>query len=491
MKFIYLSILPLILFYDANAQTANIANCGIQADEPPGCLLCDSILIIDNDIYTGEFPGPAYECGYIENNFWVAFIADGNTFSVDDYSYNCEKGRGTESIVYNQNFEPVSFCFSTSNLPGDINVYNLEADQVYYFMVDGFMGDVCTDEYHFKSGIKFPILDTPRLRPNSIIPDTICPGEKVLLSFDSLSSFNEILLGTSKNQFIEPDEGGLNFSITFLEPGPDSIFYYSKTPCKNGSVISIPIFVNPGFIQKVIDSSFCRSYCFPFRDTVYCEYGTHIYSSPSPNGCDSTFIITLREGIQVVNNETINICEGDSIPWMGQVINEAGRYIEIKTDSLTGCDSIFELRVIVHPQRTDFFTINLMENDTFLGRIITIDTIIADTFQSIFGCDSIRRYSIKVEKSGLDSRNVGYPGLHLYPNPNNGNFILMWEKELTIEAQLSLYDSTGKLILKKGNIQVVAGENQQHLPPNLPPGLYQLLIKTNKGQGNYRIIIQP
>lgn len=490
MKSFYLWILPLLFFYNSNAQTANIANCGIQADEPPGCLLCDSILIIDNDIYTGEFPGPTYECGYIENNFWVAFISDGNYLKAFDFSYNCEIGSGTQSIIYNQNFEPVSPCFSTTGLPGDISAANLEENQVYYFMVDGMFGDICTDRYEFISGIKFPALDTPVLRSATIIPDTVCPGERVQLSFDSLSRFNEITLETSQNQLIEKDEQGLHYIITFLEPGPDTISYFAKTPCKNGMVRTIPIFIKEGFVQNVIDTALCQSICIPFRDTVYCDFGNHTYFSPSPTGCDSAFIISLKEGLHAVNFETINICEGDSTTWRGQIISEGGRYREIKTDSLTGCDSIFELKVLVRPHKTDFFVISIMKNDTFLGRVITTDTTISDTFQTIYGCDSIRRYSLNVEMSGLPSLSNEIPGLHLFPNPNDGNFVLRLEQQQQIEGRLSLYDAFGKIVFRKEKVQLLAGDNPQRIPFDIQPGLYQLVFDTGTKSSGYRIMIQ-
>lgn len=491
MKFIYLSILPLILFYDANAQTANIANCGIQADEPPGCLLCDSILNFSNEIYTAGFPGDTYECGYIDNNYWISFMADGNIGKVYYIPYDCINLKGTQAIIYNRNFEPVSTCFSSFNITPEINFQPLQAGEIYYLMIDGLYGDICTDRFVFISGVMYPELGVAHLKANQVIPDTVCPAEILRLDFDTLPILNEIVVETANGQIIQKDSVGYSQTITFTKTGLDTIFYYAKTPCLIGTKTAIPIFVRPSFIEQVIDTAICTTTCITFRDSTFCQPGNHFYGSLSNEICDSIFIISINEKAPFRENYSSNICEGDSLIWRGEVFKQTGIFERITSDSLTGCDSIFQLNLIVRPPKTDFFVIRLMENDSFFGRVITGDTIIADTFQSIFGCDSIRRYSIKVEKSGLDTRNVGYPGLHLYPNPNNGNFILMWEQELTIEAQLSLYDSTGKLILKKGNIQVVTGENQQHLPPNLPPGLYQLLIKTNKGQGNYRIIIQP
>lgn len=491
MKSFYLWILPLLFYVNSFSQISNITNCGMQADEPPGCYLCDSVISIRNDLFMPGLPGDTFECGTIENNFWISFIADGNSGVIKYTSSNCENTWGTQALIYNQRLEQVSFCFSSYVDPYYLYFNHLVEDQVYYLMVDGFLGDICTNHFTFLSGVKYPHAGNAVLTAGSSIPDTICVGARLDLTFNPLPVANEVILETTRNQIIDRDSLGLHYSLTFLEPGPDTIYYFANAGCSKEPVHSKAIFVNGGNMSQVVfDTTTCQNYCFSFRDTTFCETGIHFYQSPSSGPCDSVFIIKLQQRQPFLHQETITICQGDSITWMGNRLWNLGKYREIRTDSITGCDSIFELNLVTKPIKSKFNMVRLMENDTFRGNIITADTTIVDTLQTIFGCDSLLIFSLVVETSGSNNIHQGFEGLKLYPNPNGGQFMLEWDLDAPIEGQISILDVYGNPVFSKENQRLIKGKNEINLPSNIPSGLYHFNLKMEGKTGSYRIVIQ-
>lgn len=74
----------------------------------------------------------------------------------------------------------------------------------------------------------------------------------------------------------------------------------------------------------------------------------------------------------------------------------------------------------------------------------------------------------------------------LFPNPSNGLFTMEMEENYQ-QATLNLFDLTGKIIDSK------TINNQQRISldySNLPKGMYQLQVNTEKGNYFSKIIIQ-
>jgi subtilisin-like proprotein convertase family protein len=119
---------------------------------------------------------------------------------------------------------------------------------------------------------------------------------------------------------------------------------------------------------------------------------TGIFSSifTASGGCDSTVVTDLTVLPLISNNQSIGICQGDSIVVGTNVYNATGIY----TDSLVsanGCDSVITTNLTVNIPYTGTQTFTICEGDS-----ITVGTntyAIAGTYTDIFsntttGCDS-------------------------------------------------------------------------------------------------------
>ncbi|MEZ4948698.1 MAG: hypothetical protein R2784_04820 [Saprospiraceae bacterium] len=141
-------ILPLTLMLAMIYLVPGLAQppCGQASDEPPGCVMCGPIYIGSTGPYSPGLPGPTFPCGSIENNFWLTIIAGSTNMSATILASNCQNGQGVQLLIYDQNLNPVSTCFSSNgnNVPGNVQASGLTPGELYWIMVDGFAGDICT-----------------------------------------------------------------------------------------------------------------------------------------------------------------------------------------------------------------------------------------------------------------------------------------------------------------------------------------------------------
>ena len=118
--------------------------CGIAADDPPGCLLCQPIYIGNTG---GYLPGliPNF-CGTLENTQWLQIIACSTSVTVSITPVGCLNNNGVQLIMTNAGLFPVSNCFpgSAGNmLQGSVTANGLTPGEYYWIAVDGLAGDIC------------------------------------------------------------------------------------------------------------------------------------------------------------------------------------------------------------------------------------------------------------------------------------------------------------------------------------------------------------
>jgi gliding motility-associated-like protein len=155
------------------------------------------------------------------------------------------------------------------------------------------------------------------------------------------------------------------------------------------SIIVVHLTVNPSY-TSTINASICQG-------SVYTEHGFHAFTSgiyrdtlQTVKGCDSVLILNLTVIQKYLDTITANICQGGTYTSNGFNTNVAGYH----TDSLlsvSGCDSIVTLNLIVNPNYDTNITRSICANSSFNfnGRTITSPGNYLDTLSSIYGCDSI------------------------------------------------------------------------------------------------------
>lgn len=131
----------------------------------------------------------------------------------------------------------------------------------------------------------------------------------------------------------------------------------------------------------------------------YYQHTSGIYYDTIPNtyGCDSVIETTLTVNPVFFTQNTSNICQGDSIFAEGAWQNITGLYYDTLS-SVLGCDSVIELNLTVNPV---FFTqnsMNICQGDSIYAEGAWQNTtgLYYDTLSSVLGCDSVIELNLTV-----------------------------------------------------------------------------------------------
>ncbi len=115
----------------------------------------------------------------VQNNSWLAFIANSNSASFSITSSNCsDDARGMQAMVLESSnctsFNSKSNCVYDASGTFTLNATGLTVGKKYYIMVDGAWGNDCDYTVSAQSGIKTVVI-SPKY-------STICPGGSQVLS---------------------------------------------------------------------------------------------------------------------------------------------------------------------------------------------------------------------------------------------------------------------------------------------------------------------
>jgi hypothetical protein len=112
------------------------------------------------------------------------------------------------------------------------------------------------------------------------------------------------------------------------------------------------------------------------------------------------------------------------------------------------------------------------------------------TYTDIFGCTNTDSTIVEIidcyQEVSIENLNNESAIIQLFPNPNNGEFSVMFNFNLT--SLLSIYSMNGKLVFQK-----TTNSNKTEIiqAPHLPTGIYFLTVENEKLRKHIKFIIQP
>jgi gliding motility-associated-like protein len=172
---------------------------------------------------------------------------------------------------------------------------------------------------------------------------------------------------------------GYNTTGTFLDT------FINANGCD--SIRKINLIVNVPTASTILDTI-----CEGQNRFGYTTTGIYVDNFINSKGCDSAR--TLKLYVKKNSSFTYNyeMCSGET--YLGH--STTGTYIDTFINSL-GCDSVLTLNIIVHPVYVVDTAITLCIGDSlFVGKAWqTVNGVYKDTFSSIYGCDSIKRTTLK------------------------------------------------------------------------------------------------
>ena len=128
------------------------------------------------------------------------------------------------------------------------------------------------------------------------------------------------------------------------------------------------------------------------------------------NGCDSIFELTLTVNSGYLLETHASICDNESYLWHDTLISGLTYGIYTINDSLisiNGCDSVYRLTLMVNPTYLIEEQYSICENEGYMWRGIPLSGLTAgsyifyDSLITTFGCDSVYRLTLTVNRSYL------------------------------------------------------------------------------------------
>lgn len=147
----------------------------------------------------------------------------------------------------------------------------------------------------------------------------------------------------------------------------------------------------------------CSSYTW--NGNVYRESGRYTSLFTNINGCDSVDILNLTIFKQDTVETTTSSC--DSYIWKNVLYTESGKYQKVY-QNINGCDSVEVLNLILHPHYLSTSFITVCDSFTWSAnnQTYTENGTYTQNLQTSFGCDSISRLILKINKSATHTEKV-------------------------------------------------------------------------------------
>ncbi len=156
------------------------------------------------------------------------------------------------------------------------------------------------------------------------------------------------------------------------------------------SIVTLNLTVSPA-ITGSIAVAVCNGGTYTFGTQVLNASGTYNHVFTAAQGCDSTVTLVLTVKPAITKTAQAHICAGNSYTFGPQVLTSGGTYNQAFT-AADGCDSIVTLTLSVSPvAATQIIDTAACGVVIFKGNSYFSNTVLLDTLDNMYGCDSLRR----------------------------------------------------------------------------------------------------
>ncbi len=195
------------------------------------------------------------------------------------------------------------------------------------------------------------------------------------------------IVSTTNTVFICEGESYFEQSSEYTSAGIYIDTYQTSLGCD--SVVTTDLTVHP--IPEITNTvSICDGESYFEQLSEYTQTGIYTDIYQSINGCDS--IVTTDLTVNPVLNTTnsVSICDGESYFEQSSEYTMAGTYVDTY-QTVLGCDSIVTTILIVNPVPATTNEVSICEGDIYYEQSseYTSAGTYVDTYQTIFGCDSV------------------------------------------------------------------------------------------------------
>ncbi|HBG70540.1 MAG: hypothetical protein A2W93_03735 [Bacteroidetes bacterium GWF2_43_63] len=364
-------------------------NTGIYYDSLNAAFGCDSVYVLDLKVH------PTYE-----------FVL--NVEICDNESYLWRGNTYFNAGTYYENLNSVNGCDS-------IYILNLIVHPTYVTLSEV---EICDDETYSWRGFT---LDTTGIYYDSLTTQNGCDSVFILnlIVHPTYVILSEVEVCDNENYFWHGN--------TYTSTGT----YYDSLSTTYGcdSIHVLHLIVNPTF-EFSENAEICSNENYFWRGNPFNISGTYYDSLLTAHGCDSIYILNLNVKQAYEFTEYAEICDGGTYFWRGNNYNTSGIFYD-SLQAQTGCDSLYVLDLIVHPDFVITDDTDICTGDVFSwhGNNYSTSGIYYDSLQTQYGCDSVHVLNLIVQPLPVVEINITdsvfciyNPSASLIANPAGGTF---------------------------------------------------------------------
>jgi gliding motility-associated-like protein len=165
------------------------------------------------------------------------------------------------------------------------------------------------------------------------------------------------------------------------------------------SIIQLNLNVRDTFAD-VLQVDICEGQTYDWEGNVYDTAGQYTVHYQSGMGCDSILMLNLNIHQFFFDQFSETICHGDSVYWKDQYLSDSGVYSDTLVSSF-GCDSLVELTLTVMPIFEQYFSYDICQGETVVlnGKTYYDQGRFIDTLSTLAGCDSLLIIDVFVKEA--------------------------------------------------------------------------------------------
>ena len=358
------------------------------------CVNSDTNTTNVHTLPTPTFTGLA--SSYCTNSSLVSLTGtpSGGTFSgtgINGNSFNpSTAGVGTHQIVY---------TYTDANLCTAYDTQSVVVNSVPVVSITGLPAIMCSNE----SPVTLTLAPTGGLLvgqgvSGNIFNPTLAGAGIHSLTYlytdnNGCSNTAQVTSLVNASYFIQQsqticDNDSLLFNGNYVNTA--GVYYDSSMTTNNcDSIVKLTLIVNPTYNTQ-LTSSICDNDSLLFGSIYYKAAGIYYDTLQSNNGCDSVIAMTISLKPTYLIQQSVDICDNDSLMFAGNYIKTTGVYYDNYTSAI-GCDSIIELTLNVRPDYFTQYSATLCQGEslTYNGTVYNTAGVYYDTTITTFGCDSI------------------------------------------------------------------------------------------------------
>jgi gliding motility-associated-like protein len=155
------------------------------------------------------------------------------------------------------------------------------------------------------------------------------------------------------------------------------------------SILTTSLIVNPSSFQ-IVNTAICQGDSLNIGGSYISETGTYYNTISTSTGCDSVQQINLLVHQVFETTNYVSICEGTQYLFGELLLTSTGSYSDTM-QTVTGCDSIVNTILTVHPNKDNLVNTSICEGDSIFlgGNFVSTSGFYYDTLSTSFGCDSV------------------------------------------------------------------------------------------------------